>query len=127
MAATEAQKRGNLKYYYTHRDEICARRKAKYALDPEQRAKHRAGNRRWLYGITQEEYDTKLNLQEGVCAICHGLQTQGKQFLAVDHNHTTGEIRGLLCQDCNVALGLLKEDTSRLQNMVAYLLYYGTS
>jgi len=71
------------------------------------------------YGITIEDYNSLLNLQDGVCAICK--QESLDKNLAVDHDHTTGEIRGLLCQKCNQAIGLLKESPDLIMNAYEYL------
>lgn len=72
------------------------------------------------YGITLEEYDRLLTAQGNVCAICNGKQ-QGTRSLAVDHDHTTGEVRGLLCHNCNRAIGLFADDPDRLLTAVNYL------
>jgi len=69
------------------------------------------------YGISSEEFDVRLNSQDGVCAICR----ETRPRLAVDHCHKTGKIRGLLCFNCNAALGLLKDDPKRLRSAIAYL------
>ena len=55
------------------------------------------------YGLTVEEYDALLANQDGVCGICH--RPRGSRRLAVDHDHTSGAVRGLLCSVCNRALG----------------------
>lgn len=60
------------------------------------------------YGITREEYDALLLIQNGVCAVCKQKCTTG-QALSVDHNHKTNKIRGLLCRKCNMAIGLLND------------------
>jgi len=60
------------------------------------------------YGITQKEYDAMLRSQHGRCAICRSRSTHFKYGLAVDHNHKTGKVRGLLCIKCNTAIGNLK-------------------
>jgi hypothetical protein len=72
------------------------------------------------YGVTPEWYDTKLAEQNGTCAACLGVNENGKR-LAVDHNHDTGAVRGLLCESCNLALGLLKEDAERMRRMADYI------
>lgn len=59
------------------------------------------------YGLTLEEYDDLLCKQEGLCAICRQTCVTGRK-LAVDHDHKTGKIRGLLCAWCNQRLGLLE-------------------
>ena len=71
------------------------------------------------YGMTIEEYDRLFDEQDGVCAICG--RTNGNKRLAVDHDHTTGWVRGLLCHSCNVAIGLLGDDIERVAAMLEYL------
>lgn len=73
------------------------------------------------YGITLENYDYMLKLQKGVCAICNSPNFTTTKKLAVDHCHSTGRIRSLLCSSCNVTLGLVKENKSILLNMIDYL------
>jgi len=75
------------------------------------------------YGITIEQYDEMLAAQNGGCAIC-GEKTPGgrtKNF-AVDHCHTTGKVRGLLCTKCNRGLGLFNDRTDLLKLATNYLL-----
>lgn len=60
-----------------------------------------------FYNMTLEQYDNLVIFQSNKCAIC---DQKEKNDLSVDHNHITGEIRGLLCQMCNKALGLFKTD-----------------
>jgi Recombination endonuclease VII len=73
------------------------------------------------YGLTIEEYDRLLTAQDGVCAICKCINENGRD-LSVDHDHTTGIVRGLLCQKCNSAIGLLKDDIRLVYRAVVYLL-----
>ncbi len=77
------------------------------------------------YGITIDEYDELLVKQAGVCAICGQHETRkikGKLIsLAVDHDHETGKIRGLLCAECNMAIGLLHESITALKTAINYL------
>ena len=75
-----------------------------------------------VYGITLSDYDDMFIKQNGTCAICHLPQTDSrKNRLCVDHDHTTGEVRGLLCSTCNVGIGLLKDDERLLSNAIKYL------
>lgn len=69
------------------------------------------------YGITIDEYDALAAQQGNVCAICEQDPPQGNRILklAVDHDHDTGEIRGLLCQRCNMALHFLENTEWREQ------------
>jgi hypothetical protein len=73
-----------------------------------------------LYRITSLEYDIILTHQGGVCAICKRPPTGNR--LAVDHDHKTGLVRGLVCWTCNRALGLLRDRLASAQALVEYLL-----
>ena len=68
------------------------------------------------------EYQQKLEQQNGVCAICFGTDT-GKS-LAVDHDHVTGQIRGLLCGRCNPAIGYLRDSAELARKVANYLEQY---
>lgn len=75
------------------------------------------------YGITLDEYYQMLDEQDGTCAICDALPPTGrKKYLAVDHDHQTGKVRGLLCDNCNRAIGLLKDDAEVLNKASQYLI-----
>jgi len=73
-------------------------------------------------GVCNVKYEEMLAKQKGVCAVC-GCKLESSRYtkLCVDHNHTTGKIRGLLCTACNTAIGLMKDSTHRLANAIAYL------
>ena len=73
-----------------------------------------------LYGITIDQFEARLAAQGGVCAICRGLPAPGRQF-HVDHDHTTGAIRGILCQKCNGGLGAFGDTAAGLRVALAYL------
>jgi hypothetical protein len=72
------------------------------------------------YGITIKDWDNLFNAQEGKCAICARHQSALPYVLGVDHNHTTGKVRGLLCRACNGVLGYLEKEAIR-KRMDAYL------
>jgi len=72
------------------------------------------------YGMRREDYEKMLKNQKGVCLIC-GNKNKKKRRLCVDHCHNTGEIRGLLCADCNLALGKVNDDVKILNKMIKYL------
>jgi hypothetical protein len=73
------------------------------------------------YGLSVEEYNHMFTVQNGNCAICGCNQSELTRHLAVDHNHDTGLVRGLLCIPCNVGIGNLKDDVKRLQSAIDYL------
>lgn len=70
--------------------------------------------------VTDEQYDALLVLQEGLCAICRKAPPERRR-LAVDHDHQTGTVRGLLCSRCNLGLGYFKDDPDHLRAATAYL------
>ena len=80
------------------------------------------------YGITLEQYEQMLADQGGVCAICGNPEpvwdkkVNRLRALSVDHCHTTGKVRGLLCTGCNQGLGNFKENPDRLAKAISYLL-----
>lgn len=70
-----------------------------------------------LYGVSREEYLRMVETQGGCCLICE-LPVK----LYIDHDHTSGEVRGLLCNKCNTAIGMLDEDVDRFRRAAEYLL-----
>lgn len=72
------------------------------------------------YGITEEDFNIMLEKQENKCAICKDTDW-GRFSPCIDHNHTTGKVRGLLCNRCNRVLGLVNESISTLKAMIKYL------
>lgn len=102
-------------------------RRLKRATDPEWREKQNAKRRgrcqrndqlKRLYGITLDEYNKMLAHQGGCCAIC--METASSR-LHVDHCHSTGKVRGLLCSKCNTGLGAYRDNTELLKAAVDYL------
>jgi len=87
------------------------------------RPEHKQYMRGWAvktkYGISGEEYIMMVNERHGRCDICGNTPTE----LCVDHNHTTGKIRGLLCINCNMALGQFNDNIKLLESAVQYLHY----
>lgn len=108
----EKKREQQKKYRSLHKDEIKKRAKERYEKNRNDLTK---------YGITLEEYNNLLITQKNECKICHKHITQSKYAFDVDHEHSTGIIRGLLCRQCNTALGLFKEDTEILLNAIIYL------
>lgn len=103
------------------------RKKAKRFWDnnPEYRERMKEVNRRTTlrryYGISVEEYDSLLERQGGVCAICGGPPVGKRKYLDVDHCHDSGEIRALLCSPCNVTLGYMQDNPVRLRAAADYV------
>lgn len=72
------------------------------------------------FGVSLQWYDEQVLIQGGVCYVCKRPPASNKS-LCVDHNHSTGEIRKLLCHNCNVSLGMLKEDVDIMKSMIEYV------
>jgi hypothetical protein len=126
------------KYYQTHKDLCNARSVAwKEANREKTREYARSTRAKWgkeivsekrrqqnlkQYGLTIESYNEMVINQGGVCKICLLAPTGRKKNLCVDHCHVTGKVRGLLCDSCNRAIGLLGDDTNLLAKAIEYLL-----
>lgn len=98
------------------------RRKARKEKDPighEEKMKNAALKKH--YGITLEFYEKLYEKQEGKCAICGVKETILNRKLAVDHDHDTGKIRGLLCTNCNSILGYADDNIIILEKVIKYL------
>ena len=106
----------NRAYNQANRDRLNAYRREHYAKN-----KHLYRNQMYKmrYGITLEEYDAMLREQGDVCAICK--KTDNSRELAVDHSHTTGVVRGLLCKQCNTMLGHIESVPGILDSAKEYL------
>lgn len=125
---------------------VRSRRNKEKALDPEAYlARERALAQEWrasappelrksrgrkrlftMRGVTAEWYDDKLAEQGGVCAICKQPESKlssggGLKMLAIDHDHATGRARGLVCQQCNIGIGALRDSPTLLRKAALYL------
>ena len=83
------------------------------------------------YGLTLQEVTAMFEQQRGLCACCGNPErsivrkTGEIKMLHIDHDHTTGKIRGLLCQDCNMALGHMLDSSERIQLLLDYARRHG--
>lgn len=88
--------------------------------NPEKVAQHRRKrNLKTKYGLSVEQYEEMAAEQNNTCFICGC--THSRRRLNVDHCHKTGTVRKLLCDKCNMAIGLLEDDTTRLEKARKYL------
>ena len=107
-----------LNEYYYRKDNSSYRTECKECVIERQRYKK--------LGVCNTEYDKMLVQQKGACDICKSkLNSSRYTKLSVDHDHHTGKVRGLLCMQCNAAIGLMKESPIRLQNAIQYLKRHG--
>ena len=89
-----------------------------------EKAKHH--NLKRQFGITLQQYEAMGNAQQWSCAICGGKETTkdkdgGPRMMPVDHNHSTGKVRALLCTQCNRGLGMFTDNIDKLKAAAAYL------
>lgn len=112
----------NMKWRKEHPEKFNAIAKSWKERNPE---KHKSNNRNSTlkrnYGIDSATYDGMFLSQTGCCKICKIAQSELTKALAVDHCHLTGKVRGLLCSDCNTAIGLLKDDPKLTNAATEYL------
>ncbi len=118
-------------YHRTHKAEISESSRAWRVLNAEKirindRAKYRRNpdkvrrSHMKMYGLTIERYEQMLEAQSGVCALCGRTNKNGYR-LAVDHDHETGRVRGLLCTNCNNGLGRFKDNPGLLRKAADYI------
>ena len=74
----------------------------------------------YRYGMSPEQYYEMYQQQEGKCAIC-GKDLGDGEYLCIDHESETGEVRGLLCKSCNSGLGFFKDNPTNLKKAIEYL------
>jgi hypothetical protein len=102
-----------------------ARAKVKECFDKNRKKYYSTHNDRQLfvkYGLTRVEYERLLEETLGVCVVCsRPFGTSPYTKPVVDHCHTTGKTRGIICRQCNIGLGAFKDNTNALNNAVKYL------
>ncbi len=111
-------KEDNAKWYKANADKL-KRKHSLYWLTFSEKAKHKKLLQN--HKISFEHYNTLLIKQNMSCAICERHQSMYKRQLAVDHDHETGEIRGLLCHCCNTGIGSLRDDYLLVDKASQYL------
>ena len=111
------------RYYQENKEEMLAKRREYNHIH-----KKRLMNNIYLktYGLTLEQYDQMFENQQGRCIICNEKETVTGRWetikrLAVDHNHKTGKVRGLLCGSCNLLLGAVEDKSELINKMLEYL------
>lgn len=110
---------GKIKQYYRDHPEARIRireRSRQFRKDHPEKELHR---RIRSYGISGEQYAEMVSRSQGCCEACG--QPPGLKGLHIDHDHKTGEVRGLLCRECNVALGCVHDRVRRLHGLISYL------
>ena len=108
------------KKYRDSNGDSCRQRNREWYTQNKSRVRGRTLKRK--YGITLDDFNRMLASQGGHCALCPSLpEDQKNGTLVVDHCHSTGKIRGLLCNPCNTAIGLFRESKETLKKAIDYL------
>jgi hypothetical protein len=89
------------------------------AKNPERQRDHELKS---AYGLPHGTYERMLEAQDSSCAICKTKEPGGRGCFHLDHCHSTGTVRGLLCHHCNIGIGHLGHDPERLQSAIRYLI-----
>lgn len=103
-----------------------AYRRGWYAANPEKAKRYRRQNMlRMNYGMELADYQAMHEAQDGRCAICDVKEAEApKGRLFVDHDHETDEVRGLVCSNCNLAIGLFDDNVKRIEQAIRYIRYH---
>ena len=127
---TEEIKADKRKYYHDNKESVLAKRKTYYYENQEHilaqsreytartRSARKVYNRKHLYGITAEDFDSLILKQNSKCPIC--LESLGDK-IAIDHDHATGAVRGILHNICNLGLGCLGDSWENMLRATNYL------
>lgn len=108
-------------YYAKWKTPEMLQRKYTAKKQPERQVAHKSYYLLKKYNLTLEDYNKLWDSQEHCCKICKAKEnTPGKGF-AVDHCHTTGKVRGILCDRCNLLLGKAHDDCTLLEEVINYL------
>jgi hypothetical protein len=118
----ESHAQYNREYYQANKEHIVQQTKA-YAQTPIGREGARKRARKHTYGLTHDAFLVMLQSQDGRCAICEKVFTDGVPP-HLDHCHKTGSVRGILCQHCNSGIGFLKDSPDIVSRALAYLNKY---
>jgi len=119
-------------YGYHGKCKSCYVKKQQENYDP---IKKRDENLKRVYGIGIDEYNALLEKQNNRCAICESTDPKGRKsgrgggvdVFYVDHDHKTGNVRGLLCNICNRTMGYVGENSGVLEEMIKYLKKHKTN
>jgi hypothetical protein len=118
-------------YHKNHRSEILIKMKDRREKNIDKyKMSQRNSTYKKLYGITADEFDAKIKAQSNLCPIgLHHFDPPGQSQFApcMDHDHVTGELRGVICRHHNRAIGFFKDNTAELQSAIAYLNLWGKS
>ncbi len=122
----ESSRKSALKYYYKKKAENPEFHKNKTKRYRKANKDHvqkymRNYDLQKEYNITLDKYNELLKQQNNSCGICGKSQNNFNKALGVDHCHRTNQVRGILCHQCNVSLGMFQDSVELLKNAITYL------
>lgn len=110
----QLKKEKHKQYYAINKDKITIKKKRYYAINKEKiKELNKYNSKLRLYGLTKDQYDRLIKRGCGIC--------KEHWKLCIDHNHSTGKVRGVLCNSCNLGIAHLKESTKLLASATRYL------
>jgi len=110
--------RSTIKQWVSNNPDKVKARIKRFFAKPENAGKATSYHRKYVLGITAAQYEKRWLEQLGLCAICRG--NNKKKELCADHDHYTGNFRGLLCDLCNRGLGFFKDNSENLHTAALY-------
>lgn len=121
-AARESHRKAQLKWREANREKVRERQN-KWTRENRDKVNgyRREAHNRNKYGMSIAEREAMLIMQDGKCAICEATEPGNRGGWVVDHCHESGNVRGMLCHHCNLALGNVKDNTAILRKMISYL------
>lgn len=117
----EQVRKKSREWYHRNKEVVLKKQKERNLANPEKRYLTNRKSDLKKYGITLEQYEEMEKKQRGLCAICGKSETNKYKKLAVDHCHKSEKVRGLLCSNCNQALGLFRDKKTLLTKAINYL------
>jgi hypothetical protein len=115
---SDTQDKSSLLLRNSYRCKACVATGVRNTVDKDKRRDYDLNRN---YGINHDVYLEMLAKQNGCCQICGITEEEHGKRLHVDHNHTTGKVRGLLCNRCNTAIGKFKEDPEVIRKAIQYI------
>ena len=126
----DQHRESNRAYDLRHKERISAMKRMRRATRPESQLHAQFLSRFRYHGMTLDQYHALAEAQDFQCALCEGEPEPFRgchDGFHIDHDHTTGKVRGLLCAHCNMAIGMIDDSLVNAERMVAYLRKHGAS
>ena len=123
IANKEKIKKQRAEFQQRHKERLSETRKTEYNVKKSRKSRFELSDVWNTYKITEIDLRAMMDDQKGCCSICKEslVLPDSKKSYSIDHDHKTGSVRGLLCQNCNIGLGLFKDNINSLKAAISYL------